>query len=101
MFVIKLYRDGGRLRRIVEAEAIDLSPDLDGSTPSGIQRLVFTKGKNDGRTVDTYYVGPSDPSYLPQITIFLYDRAIVETAAGRTTEIFNAPRRELRRAVPS
>lgn len=82
MFTIKLYSDGGRTR-IMAAESFTILRD-----PAGCAEITLhQKNQTDDSRVD---VGPADDGRDVNWPS-LYQRAIIENSAGRTTEMISAP----------
>lgn len=82
MFTIKLYSDGGRTR-IMTAESFTILRD-----PAGCAEITLhQKNQTDDSRVD---VGPADDGRDVNWPS-LYQRAIIENSAGRTTEMISAP----------
>jgi hypothetical protein len=84
MFTVKLYRDGGALRRISRADSITLG-ELE---PDGLR--VVTLHRSDG-AAEEYFVGHT--THQSPHHESTYERAIVENSAGKTTEVIRASAR--------
>lgn len=89
MFTVKLYSNNGARQRIVDGESFTIlrSPKLIGSSQCArnitAEITVHQKNSNEDRRYD---VG----AYLPDTTEEgpeLFEKAIIENALGRTTEI--------------
>lgn len=90
MFTIKFYSDNGYRQRIIEAESFTI---LRGGDDGGAEITLHQKNQTDDRRID---VGPNveRETYMPP----LYQRAIIENAAGKTTEIISCDAPKLKAA---
>lgn len=77
MFTIKFYSDDGYRQRILEAESFTILRDASGE---GAEITLHRKDQKDDIRIDVTYM-PAEGRYR---------KAIIENAAGRTTEIIAA-----------
>lgn len=78
MFTIKFYSESGFRQRILEAESFTILRDQSG----GAEITLHQKNSNDDIRMDVRGDASDVPSGPPT-----YNRAIIENAAGKTTEI--------------
>jgi hypothetical protein len=76
MFTLKLYADAASVTEIIECRAITVNRSHDGTR----LEVVHADGGNQ-----SLYIGPS--RVASDLGEPIYDKAIVENAAGKTTEI--------------
>ena len=82
MFTIKFYREGAFRERIFEAESFTV---LRGA--SGVTEITLHSAKVNGEWVDFRLdVGDAEEDVSPE----RFDKAIIENAMGKTTEIIYA-----------
>jgi hypothetical protein len=89
MFTIKLYSDRGYRQRILEAESFSILRG--GADDGGAEITLHQKNPSDDVRFDITPDQPREPHW-PQA----YQKAIIENAAGKTTEIIS-----LRPATPA
>lgn len=94
MFTIKFYSDNGYRQRILEAESFTvLRGDGDGAEITLHQKNGTEDSRIDIRDVDPEK--PRDPNWPP-----VYQSAIIENAAGKTTEIIGFAPGKFRSPLP-
>lgn len=81
MFTIKLYRDGGYSQRILEAEGFSIIRPQGGGAEIMLHRPLGPNGEYRDERFD---VSAQEP---PNDQGPYYERAIIENAMGKTTEI--------------
>jgi hypothetical protein len=89
MFTIKLYSDNGYRQKILSAESFTILRG--GSSPGGDEAEItlHQKNRNDDRRYDIKSAAPTPENYEgPPI----FQRAIIENASGKTTEIITLNR---------
>ena len=84
MFTIKLYSDNGYRQKILSAESFTILRG--GSGPGGDEAEITLHQKNQNDDV-RYDIKPSAPLPNDYAGPVIYQRAIIENAAGKTTEI--------------
>jgi hypothetical protein len=83
MFTVKLMKGMQNEQiKVIEAREVEIRMSACGSSDDGIQHAVIVKPGHDGNEDFWHYVGGPD-----------WDTAIIENAAGKTTEIIRAPNR--------
>jgi hypothetical protein len=89
MFTVKLMRGINNSNiKIIEAREVEIRMGACGGTVAGVQHAVIVKPGPDGTDDFWHYVGGPD-----------WDMAVIENAAGKTTEIVRAPERTIEQAV--
>lgn len=84
MFTIKLYADLGARMRIHAADDFTILSVLEKDTPMGGEWVEITAHRKIGVDI-RFDIGPSP--YTPEGGV--WDKAIIENAMGRTTEIID------------
>lgn len=84
MFTIKLYSDNGCRQRILSAESFTVLRM--GSSPGGDEAEITLHQKDQNNDV-RYDIKPHAPLPNDYSGPVIYQRAIIENAAGKTTEI--------------
>ena len=90
MFTIKLYSESGFRQRILEAESFTVLRG--GASPQGDEAEITLHQKNqsDDRRFDIRPTAELPPEYAgPPV----FQKAIIENSAGKTTEIISLPPR--------
>lgn len=104
MFTIKLYKGNGFRQRLLEAESFTILRNLEsGTSEITLHRSPGPNGEFRDERFDVTSAsladadGPADDDGLGLVSVDRrYERAIIENAAGKTTEIISlndAPRR--------
>lgn len=79
MFTVKLYTDNGLRQRILSAESFTILHDKDGA---GHEITLHQKNGNDDSRYDIKADCPVPDGFPPR-----FQKAIIENANGKTTEI--------------
>jgi hypothetical protein len=84
MFTIKFYSDNGHRQKILSAESFTILRGTQSPSGDEAEITLHQKNPNDDVRYDIKFDAPQEVGYSGPIR---YQRAIIENAAGKTTEI--------------